>query len=223
MRADPSYASGFAYLAVLYLREYQFDIGVPAGDRAALDRAFLLIRQYLERRPDSSRGYQILSAILFARGEAAPAFAAIERAVDLNRYDMTMLSDLGGRLVMSGEIDKGLEMLERAANFGTQRPSWYNFYLFLGYYLKGDRTKAGYYAGQITPERYPLGHVAHALAAHAAGEREQTRAALLKLVALRPAWRDDTAGELRKLIASEAIAQRLANDLAAAGLDATLR
>ena len=222
-QADPSFASGFAYLAALYLREYQFDIGVQAGDRAALDRALVLVRQAIEKQPESSRAYQILSAVLFGRQDYAASLAAAERAVALNRYDMTVLSDYGGRLVMTGEIDKGLEALQRAASYGTLRPSWYNFYLFLGHYLKGDQAAASHYASQITPERYPLGHVAHALAAHTAGNKEQARDALLKLVALRGAWRDDTVGELRKLIGSEAIVQRLANDLATAGLNATFR
>ena len=82
---------------------------------------------------------------------------------------------------------------------------------------------ASHYAGQITPERYPLGHVAHALVAHAAGDKERAREALRKLVALRSAWRDDTIGELRTLMGSEAIVHRLANHLAAAGLSATFR
>jgi tetratricopeptide (TPR) repeat protein len=222
-RADPAFASGFAYLAALNLREFQFDIGVTAGSREALDRALVLARQAIEKQPESSRAYQILSAVLFGRQDYPASVAAAERAVALNRYDMTVLSDYGGRLLMTGEVDKGLALLERAAGFGTQRPSWYNFYLFLGYYLKNDVAKASHYANQITPERYPLGHVAHALTAAAAGNREQARAALLKLIGLRPAWRDDTLGELRKLIGSEAIVQRLANDLAAAGLGATLR
>lgn len=222
-RIDPSFASGFAYLTALYLREYQFDIGVTAGDRAALDRALLLVRQAIEKQPESARAYQILSAVLFGRQDYAASLAAAERAVALNRYDMTVLSDYGGRLVMTGEIDKGLAVLQRAADYGTLRPSWYNFYLFLGHYLKGETVAAGHFAGQITPERYPLGHVAHALTAQAAGDKEQARDALLKLVALRAAWRNDTVGELRKLIGSEAIVQRLANDLAAAGLNATLR
>jgi len=222
-KIDPSFASGFAYLAALYLREYQFDIGVKEGDRASLDRALLLARQAVEKQPESSRAYQILSAVLFGRQDYAAALAAAERAVALNRYDMTVLSDYGGRLVMTGEIDKGLEALERAAGYGTLRPSWYNFYLFLAYYLKGERAAAGHYASQITPERYPLGHVAHALAAHNDGNKEKAAEALRKLVALRPSWRSDTVGELRKLIGSEVIVQRLANDLAIAGLSATLR
>ena len=124
---------------------------------------------------------------------------------------------------MSGEVERGFALLERAGRFGVLRPSWYNFYYFLAHYLRGDTAAAGHYASQITPERYPLGHVAHALAAHAAGNKERARDALLKLVALRAAWRDDSAGELRKLIASQEIADRLANDLAAAGLNAKLR
>lgn len=222
IRIDPSYAIGFAYLAALYLREYQYDLGGRTGDQAVIDQALLLARQSIERQPESARAYQILSSVLYGRRDYAASLAAGERAVALNRYDMTALSDYGGRLLMTGEIDKGLELLERAARFGTLRPSWYNFYLFLAHYLRGD-TAAGHYASQITPERYPLGHVAHALAAHAAGNKERSRDALLKLVSLRAAWRDDAAGELRKLIASREIADRLANDLAAAGLNAKLR
>jgi len=222
-KAHSSFADGYAYLAALYLREYQFDIGVSHGERSSLDRALLFARHAVEKRPESSRAYQILSAVLFGRQDYAASVAAIERAVALNRYDMTILSDYGGRLVMTGEIDKGLEILERAAGYGVLRPSWYNFYLFLAYYLKGDGAAARHYASQITPERYPLGHVAHALAAHSAGNEQQVREALLKLVALRPGWRDDPAGELRKLIGSAEVVQRLANDLAAAGLSAKLR
>jgi tetratricopeptide (TPR) repeat protein len=207
----------------LYLREYQFDIGARGEDPAALDQALLLLRQSIEKHPESARGYQILSAVLYGRRDYVAALAAAERAVVLNPYDMTALSDYGGRLIMNGEVDRGLLLLERAGTFGVLRPSWYNFYFFLAHYLKRDMAAASHYASQITPERYPLGHVAHALAAHAAGNNERAREALLKLVVLRPAWRSDPAGELRKLIASEAIAERLANDLAAAGLNATLR
>jgi tetratricopeptide (TPR) repeat protein len=215
--ADPSFASGFAYLAALYLRQHQFDVG-GVTESAALDRALLLARQAIEKQPESSRGYQMLSAVLFGRGEVGPAFAAIEKAIALNKYDMTVLSDYGGRLVMSGEVHHGLVHLQRAGAFGIIRPSWYNFYFFLGHYLKGDIKTASHYASQITPEGYPLGHVAQALAAHAAGDVERTRRAIAQLTALRGGWRNQTREELRKLIPSEAIVERLASDLAAAGL-----
>lgn len=223
LKVDASFTNGYPYLAALYLREFQFGIVGKSGDRATLDRALVLARQAVERLPESARAYQILSAVLFGRQDYPESVAAAERAVALNRYDMTVLSDYGGRLVMTGEIDAGLEVLQRAASSGALRPSWYNFYLFLGHYLQGDMPAARHYAGQITPEPYPLGHVAHALAASSAGRDDDAKAALRKLVALGPGWAIDTAGELRRLIGSEAVVQRLANDLAKAGLDATFR
>jgi len=56
------------------------------------------------------------------------------------------------------------------------------------------------------------------LAAAANGDRDKARAALARLVALRPAWRDDTRGELHKFFPEPSILERLAHDLAAAGL-----
>lgn len=223
IKRDPSFASGYAYLGVLWLREYQFGIGARGEDPLALDRALSLLRQSIEKNPESARGYQILSAVLYGRRDYEAALAAAERAVTLNRYDMTALSDYGGRLVMGGEVDKGLALLQQAGSFGTLRPSWYNFYFFLAFYLKDDMAAASHYASQITPERYPLGHVAHALSSHAAGNKERTRDALDKLVALRASWRDNAQAELEKLIASRQIAARLAKDLADAGLGTTHR
>ena len=215
---DPAFASGFAYLAALLLREYQFGIGSQPGNQATIDRAVLFARQAIEKQPESSRGYQILSAVLFGRGNIVASIIAIEKAIELNKYDMTVLSDYGGRLVLSGEIDRGLAALERAAAHRAIRPSWYNFYFFLGYYLKGDLKFASFYAGQITPDRYPLGHIAHALTALAAGKNDEARAAVGRLVALQPGWRDQPRAELLRLIPSEPIVERILRDLRAAGL-----
>jgi len=63
-----------------------------------------------------------------------------------------------------------------------------------------------------------LGQVAKALAAAAAGDREQARRSVERLVSLAPSWRDDPRGELARLIADPGIVDRLARDLAAAGL-----
>lgn len=217
--ADPSFAQGFAYLAGLYVREYQFGLGTQASDDQLLDAALKAARRAVELQPQSARAYHILFVALFARGEMAAAFAAADKAVSLNKYDMTILSDYGGRLITTGEIDRGMGMLERAAQFGTVRPSWHHFYLFLGSYLRGDLQQAAYQASQITSDTYPLGWLARALAAHASNDAERARLALQRLAALRAAWRTDTRRELARHFPSREIVDRLARDLAAAGLN----
>jgi hypothetical protein len=105
-----------------------------------------------------------------------------------------------------------------AVETGVLRQPSHQFYLFLGHYLQGDVPEATQNADQITGDVYPLGLLARALAAAANGERDKARDAIARLVALRPAWRDDTRGELRKFFPESAVLERLARDLAAAGL-----
>jgi hypothetical protein len=56
------------------------------------------------------------------------------------------------------------------------------------------------------------------LAAHVEGDGDRARKAIERLLALGPGWRSDPHAELARLIIDSAIVDRLARDLAAAGL-----
>lgn len=71
---------------------------------------------------------------------------------------------------------------------------------------------------QIVSETYPLAPLARALSAAANGTRDEAHKAFEALVAIRPAWRDDARGELRRIFPVRAVAERLADDLVKAGL-----
>ncbi len=209
---DPSFALGFAYLAAVYTRGHQYH-----GD-GDLDRALRVARQAVELSPETARTYQMLATVLFARHDLPGAFAAAERAIALNPYDMTIQSDYGGRLVASGEVDRGMAILNRAAEDGAVRPSWYQFYMFLGSYLKNDMAAASHHSGLITTESFPLGFLGKALIAAADGNRELAQKNYDQLVALRAGWRDAPRDELNRLFPSTLVVDRLARDLANAGL-----
>jgi TolB-like protein len=215
---DPGFALGFSYLAAIDLREYLYDFGGRPGDAPPLDRGLIAARRGVELHPESARAYEMLFVIQFARRELAVAFDAANKAITLNRYDMRLLGSYGARLISSGDIDEGLAVLRQAGSDGTVRPPFEEFFLFLGEYLRGDMTSAIFHADQITNDAFPLGLIARALAAAARGDSEAATRALSRLVALNPAWRDDTRGTLAKLFYAPAIVDRLAGDLAAAGL-----
>ena len=136
----------------------------------------------------------------------------------LNRYDMLTIAEYGARLVMTGEVERGMAMLQRAGEAGGVRPSWHHFYLFLGSYLAGDLKEAASQADQITTDDYPLGLVARAITAAEAGKTDAARRALERLTELQPAWRTDARRLLEKSIYRPAIVDRLLHGLAAAGL-----
>ena len=169
-----------------------------------LDRALEMARRAIELKPESSRAYQMLFGVLFARHEIAAAFAAADRALALNKYDTTVLSDYGGRLVMIGEIERGMAMLQRAAEFGIVRPSWHHFYMFLGSYLRGDLTNTIHHANQITNEDYQLGLVARALAAAAAGEDDRAARSIERLITVNAAWGSECARRTRAILSGRA-------------------
>jgi tetratricopeptide (TPR) repeat protein len=215
---DPSFAMGFAYLAAVLMRGYQYGTDAAAADPAVLDRALHAARHAVELSPESARAYQMLFTVLFARQQTAAAFAAGDRALALNPYDMTILSDYGGRLIASGEIDRGMEAMSRAAEEGAVRPSWYQFYLFLGTYLRNDLAAAANHASLIARETYPFGMLAHMLIAAADGNREVARDTYAQLVARRSGWRKAPREELARLFPAPAVVDRLVRDLANAGI-----
>ena len=218
---DPSFQIGFEFLAAVYTREYQYplDAGARADEPAALDRALRAARRAVELAPESARAYQMLMIVLYSRRDVAAAFAAGDKAMALNRYDMVTVAEYGGRLILTGEIERGMAMLRRAGeNSGGVRTSWHHFFLFLGSYLGGDMQEATFQAKQITADDYPQGLVAKAIVESKAGHAEQARRAIDRLIELQPAWRTDARRLLAKSIFDAAAVDRLMRDLAAAGL-----
>jgi hypothetical protein len=217
---DPSFALGFPYLAAIDLREYEYGIGTRAADAPPLERGLVAARRGVELNPESSRAYEMLFVILFARRGLAAAFDAANKSIALNKYDMRSLGAYGARLIASGDIDKGMAMLRQAGDDGTVRPPFEEFFLFLGEYLRNDMADASFHAGQLTNDSFQLGLIARALVAGAKGDRDSAGRDLAWLVTLNPAWRDNLRGTLGKFFYAPAIIDRLANDLAAAGLSA---
>jgi hypothetical protein len=217
---DPSFGLGFSYLAALYVREYLYGLDPHEANLPPLERALRAARRGVELDPESARAYEMLFLTLFVRRDLPAAFAAGDKAIERNKYDMRAYGSYGQRLIAVGEIDKGMDMVTRAGDEAGVRPAVDQFFLFLGSYLRGDKTAAAFHAGQLTSDTFQLGVLARALAA---GEREAARLALERLFALNPEWRDNPRGQLEKFFPAAAIVDRLAADLAADGAGGAVR
>ena len=197
-----------------------FDIVHP-GEPAPLDRALAYAQRAVELRPQSARSQEALMVVWFARGETALAFAAAEKAMTLNPYDTNVVADYGARLMASGQIERGVAMLEQAVAYTVVRPAWFDSYLFLGTYLAGDLAAAAEHASMVQNDDLPLGFIARAVAANMSGDRDKARRAIEGLVALNSLWLVDPRRQIGKFFPSADIQDRLLHDLEAAGLGAT--
>ena len=83
---------------------------------------------------------------------------------------------------------------------------------------RDEMAEARFHAGQMTNERHIIGQVARALMSHRDGNGVEARRAIATILALQPQWKSNPRHEIGKLITGAAIADRLAHDLAEAGL-----
>jgi hypothetical protein len=214
---DPSYAVGFTFLAMLYNREFQLAYDLRPED-PPLERALRAARQGILLNPEGSRGYLALMIVQSNRRDTAAALEAGRKMVSLNKYDMLALGEYGGRLLMSGDVEKGMAMLREAGSGGAVRPSWHNVYLFIGSYMTGQMTEAIGYANAIPNDNTALGLVAQVLAADASGKPDDARKAADRLRAIGPGWVKNPHQELSRIVPDRAIVDRLAKGLAKAGV-----
>ena len=214
---DPNFAIGHTMLAILYARQYFTGFGVRPGDGPPLDRALKAARRGIELRPQSARGYHILFNILFFLAENEGAIQTAEKAVALNKYDLLILADFGGRLICAGQINRGLELLNKAVGAGAILPGWHHFYQFVAHYTRGEWVEARYQAAQLTSEPHVYGQLARSIVAHHDGDAGEAERAVKAIVTAEPAWRDNPRYEIGKTITAPDIADRLTTDLIATG------
>jgi tetratricopeptide (TPR) repeat protein len=155
------------------------------------------------------------------RGEYALSLAAGEKAVALNPYNPNILACYAARLLSLGEVEKGARVLKQAVEDIVVHPPWIDFFLFLASYLVDDQNAAATYADQIMSDKFAVGFAARALVAAQRGDAEGARQLLDRMIALHPGWREDPRRELKRLFPSDLVSDRLARDLARAGLGVT--
>jgi Tfp pilus assembly protein PilF/TolB-like protein len=217
---DPTYATGYTALALIYLRDFYLDRGLP-GKPPPLDLALQTAQRAVELKPYSARANEVLFVIRFTRGDTDLAFAIADRALALNPYDSNILGEYGARLIAVGQVGRGTAMLNEAAAHSLVRPEWFDFHLFLAAYLAGDFAAATRCASVIANNNSLFGLLAAALVAKMAGEPDTARHAIDRLVALNPGWRTGPDRQLAKFFPAADVRDRLLHDLEAVGLGAT--
>lgn len=214
---DTGFAVGNALLAELYLDEMRNGVN-PRTDAPALNRALAAAEQAVELAPTSAYARRVLMDVHFFRGERGPAIAAGEAALELNPYDVDIMADVGGRLIAYGEQERGEAMLASVRMIAPGMPPSVDYNRVIAAYLRGDIAAATAAADHLMGEGYAPGLLARALASHLAGDDEGAAGDLHKLVALAPAWANETELMVARFFPDPAIARRVRADLAAAGL-----
>ncbi|TCK30487.1 hypothetical protein EV667_0577 [Ancylobacter aquaticus] len=215
--ADRTFALGYALLAELHLDEIR--AGAPSrAATPALNRALAAAEQAVELAPTSAFARRVLMDVHFFRGERAATLAAGASALELNPYDVDILADFGGRLIALGETARGEAMLAQTAHAAPGMPPWVDYHRVIAAYLRGDVPAAAAAADHLMGEGYAPGLLARALASHLAGEDDEARADVAKLVAIAPGWASEPDAMIGRFFPDAGVARKVRADLSDIGL-----
>ncbi len=137
---DPDFALAHAALGLLYSTHY-FNFGT---DRSMLQSGFESARRALALQPDLADAHRALGGAFLSSGRFAEAIPAIEKALELNPSDASVMNNLALAHGMTGAWDKALALARQAlvhdpAQDYVIRTNIGNFYRILGLY---DRARA---------------------------------------------------------------------------------
>jgi hypothetical protein len=216
-----SWVTPFVQLARIDVRDYQFGITGEPGEAPALDRAFSAANRAIEIKPTSAAAYNVLQDVMLARGDILGARKAGEIAVGLNPYDRFVVVDHALLLILLGETEAGLALMQPMTSGDPILPSRLRFGVALAAYLRGDPREALAQAGATTGPLFPPTLMLQALVAAKLGDHAGARRILDRLYAAYPAWRTDLRDSMHRFLPDAGMVDRIASDFTAATADLT--
>jgi len=211
----PEWVMPYAQLAHLHLRDYQFGIVGPPGDRETLRRALDVVHRAIEIRPNSAFAQAILQDVLVARGDIAGAKIAGETAIALNPSHPSIVYSYATLLLALGEIDEGMAIVRKIIVGNPIVPRRYHFLAALAAYFKGDLSTAATEVDRDQNTYFPSGLVLRAIVDARNGNRLRARQAIELLREKHPDWRGDIRNNLARIFPRSALIDRMASDFAA--------
>jgi TolB-like protein len=107
----PDYATAWAMLALVAIDRDRFGFADAKQAGLALEQALIAARRATSLDPGDVRGWQALMMAHYLRSEVAAGREAGERGLALNPNDTELVGELGMRLALSGEWERGTAMI----------------------------------------------------------------------------------------------------------------
>ena len=146
----------------------------------------------------SAAARRALISVHFFRQEPQKGFAEGERALELNPNSAEVLFELGLRHVLSGDVGRGIELLENASVHNPAAPEAYQLGLALGFFRKGEVRRALATLERVPPRpNFIYWAIAVAIFGKA-GATDDAKAAGAELLKIYPGFPQSAMDEMRK-------------------------
>ncbi|MGQ0578987.1 MAG: adenylate/guanylate cyclase domain-containing protein [Betaproteobacteria bacterium] len=217
---DPNYGEAWAWLAWIYVLEYELGFNPRPELYDARDRALEAGLRAVDLDPNSAVVQRQMFWIRFMRHENDAALAGVERALALNPNDPDVLC-LGGQVNawVTGKWERGIALSRKAMALTPNYPRWCHFPITMDLYLKGKYEQALAEALKIELPDFHWTQAFLAMNYGQLGRREEARAAIARLLSLYPGFGGNVRREMRKYNFQDDQIEHYVAGLRKAGLD----
>lgn len=190
----------------------------PYPPDATSEAANALAHSAVQMGPASPYAHRALGYLQLRTGDPTEAIRLIRKAYELNTYDLTMAAAYGYALVLFGSYSEGVPIIKRAAESASAHPGWWDYGLFLGEFMLGNRHAAAQAANALSTTKSSHYLAARLIAAHFVGDEQMAATLAKEIAASYPAFASDPATVFAKAKYPEELTRSLTKALRAAGL-----
>jgi adenylate cyclase len=171
----PTYSTAWAMLSILYLDEERFNFNSKLGSEQPLQRALKAARRATQLDGNNTRGLQALMMALFFNEELTEAMRVGEQALATNPNDTELMGELGTRMALSGEWQRGAVLLDQAIALNPAGGGFYHGTRALAAYMLNDIQTAVVEITKANMQKFPLFHAVAAVIYAEAGMMDAAR------------------------------------------------
>ncbi len=118
-----------------------YNLALKFTENGMIELAANSVRKSIEVKPDLLKAHILLGFLYLEQEEPDNALATFNRALELDSHSNDAKTGLGGALIMKGNLDKAIEILEDAAVANPYAQMTY-YELGKAYELKGEKDRS---------------------------------------------------------------------------------
>lgn len=169
----------YAELASLHIQAIVNRYRYPAqpSAREALEYA----RVAVQMAPNSPYAHRSMGYVLSRTASPAESLRWTRKAYELNLFDLGMAAAYGYARIFAGDYDQGTPILQRAVAAASSHPTWWDYGLFLGHFMRGDLDAASNAVSALGSSSRAHYIAARLVTAHELGQTEEATRLLADL------------------------------------------
>ena len=212
---DPEYGLAWAMLGHLHADNHALGFCKIEG---SLEKALTFTRKGMALSPHNQFAWDALTLVYFHRGDRDLFLQHAIETIALNPNAPYIVGVAGWHMILFGEWDRGLTLLQKGMKLNPYHPTWFHLAFFMYHYHRGEYENAFAEALKFNFPGLYLDPLIRAVALSRLGKKDDAEAAIGQLLKLMPDFKNRGRWLISRYVKVDDLVDRIIEELGEAGL-----